>query len=292
MEGIIVDFIEDLSREKEMSLNTRESYARDLKSFYKYLNEYGIDYKDVRRSNIITYIMYLKHSGKAPSSISRSISSIRAFYHMMIKKHVIENDPTLEIESPKVQKKIPDVLTIEEVDKLLSMPDVKTKKGARDSAMLELLYATGMKVSELILINIGDIDLKLGYIKCESFKKRVIPVGRKAVESVSNYIQNYREELLKDKNEQALFVNLHGQRITRQGFWKIIKYYTKLAGINKDITPHIIRSSFAVHMIENGADLKSVQEMLGHSDISTTEIYASMIKTRINDVYKKFHPRA
>ena len=292
MDGIINDFVEDLSRGKELSLNTRESYARDLRNFYKYLNECGIDYKDVRRSNIVTYIMYLQHSGKAASSISRSISSIRAFYHMMIRNHVVMLDPTLEIESPKVEKKVPDVLTMEEVNKLLSMPDINTKKGSRDSAMLELLYATGMKVTELILIDIGDIDLKLGYIKCKTFKKRVIPIGSKAVSAINNYIENFRDKMLKNKNEVSLFVNLHGERITRQGLWKIIKYYAQMAGINKDITPHTLRNSFAVHMIENGADLKSVQEMLGHSDISTTEIYASMTKTRINDVYKKFHPRA
>ena len=292
MERVINDFIEDLSQNKALSKNTLESYGRDVRQFLQYLSDNKIDFKNVKRTNIIAYILYLQKNGRATTSISRNIASIRAFYKVLVKNYIVSNDPVTDIEMPKIEKKMPQILSVEEVEKLLSAPDPSDVKGARDKAMLETLYATGIRVTELVDLNLDDINLDLGCIKCSGTKERVIPIGRIAVKSLDLYIKKMRAKLVKNNNEKALFLNFRGSRITRQGFWKIIKYYTQIAGIDKEITPYTIRHSFAAHLIENGADLKSVQQMLGHSDISTTQIYAEMIKNRISDVYKKTHPRA
>lgn len=292
MDRVINEFIDDLKHEKKLSVNTLESYNRDIKQFLQYLNDNGIDFKNVKKSHIISYVFFLQKSGKATSSISRSLASIRAFYRVLLKNRIIIYDPTLNLESPKIEKKMPNILTIEEVERLLSTPNSKDQKGVRDKAMLEILYATGIRVTELISLNISDVNLELGYVKCQGTKERIVPIGKIAIKALEDYINNHRSLLIKNKTENALFVNFHGQRMTRQGFWKIIKYYADEAGINKDITPYTLRHSFATHLIENGADLKSVQQMLGHTDISTTQIYAEMIKNRISDVYKKSHPRA
>jgi integrase/recombinase XerD len=292
MNKVLEDFIEELKSDKKLSENTLESYSRDIRQFLLYLADNGIDFRSIKKTNLIAYMLYLQKEGKATSSISRGIASIRAFYRMLIKNHIVIHDPTTDLESPKTEKKIPQVLTIEEVEKLLSLPEEHDHKGVRDKAMLEVLYATGIRVTELINLDMEDVNLDLGYIKCNGNKERIIPVGKLALRVLEVYLSSFRDSFVRNKEERALFLNFHGDRMTRQGFWKIIKHYASLAGIEKDITPHTLRHSFASHLIENGADLKSVQQMLGHSDISTTQVYAEMVKTRISDVYKKSHPRA
>lgn len=292
MEKVLKDFAQELKEDKRLSDNTLESYTRDIRKFLIYLSENNLDFKSIKKTNIIAYILYLQKAGRATSSISRSIASIRAFYKMLLKNNVITNDPTLNLESPKSEKKVPQVLSVQEIEKLLSLPNVSESKGVRDRAMLEMLYATGIRVTELINLNIDDINMEIGFIKCNGNKERIIPMGKAAIEILKTYISDYRSKLVNSLDERALFLNFHGERMTRQGFWKIIKHYASLANINKDITPHTLRHSFAAHLIENGADLKSVQQMLGHSDISTTQVYVELIKNKISDVYKKAHPRA
>ncbi|MEG0641065.1 MAG: site-specific tyrosine recombinase XerD [Clostridium sp.] len=292
MEKVLKDFVQELREYNRLSDNTLESYARDIKKFLVYLADNNLDFKLVKKTNIIAYILYLQKAGRATSSISRNIASIRSFYKMLLKNNIVIKDPTLNLESPKSEKKIPQVLSVEEIEKLLALPNISESKGVRDRAMLEMLYATGIRVTELINLNIEDINLEIGFIKCNGNKERIIPMGKVAIEILKTYISEYRYKLVNTPTENALFLNFHGERMTRQGFWKIIKHYASLADINKDITPHTLRHSFAAHLIENGADLKSVQQMLGHSDISTTQVYAELIKNRISDVYKKAHPRA
>lgn len=292
MDEVIKSFVEELKSDKKLSKNTLESYSRDIKQFLTFLHDNDIDFKSVKKANVISYVIYLQKEGKAVASISRSLASIRAFYHILVKNHIVSYDPTLDLESPRIEKKIPKVLSVDEVERLLALPNGLDTKGARDRAMLEILYATGIRVSELISLNLEDVNIELGCIKCNGNKERIIPVGKIALGALENYIKNYRASFQKGKKDNALFLNFHGERMTRQGFWKIVKYYASLANIEKEITPHTLRHSFAAHLIENGADLKSVQQMLGHSDISTTQVYADMIKTRISDVYRKSHPRA
>jgi integrase/recombinase XerD len=292
MENVVSSFIDDLRTSKNLSQNTLDSYTRDIRQFLSYLKDTGLDFKLVKRTNVIAYILFLQKQNRATSSILRSIASIRAFYHVLIKNGVMEYDPTLNLEAPKMDKKPPRILSIEEVDKLLSIPDCSNAKGIRDKAMLEVIYATGIRESELVSLNLDDANLKLGCIKCNGSKERIIPLGKSAIDSLNLYIDKSRPVLLKNRVDDSLFLNFHGERMTRQGFWKIIKYYASQAGIQTEITPHTLRHSFASHLIENGADLKSVQQMLGHSDISTTQIYAEMVKKRISDVYKRYHPRA
>lgn len=292
MEKVLKDFVQELREDNRLSENTLESYTRDIKKFLIYLAENNLDFKVVKKTNIIAYILYLQKAGRATSSISRSIASIRAFYKMLLKNNVVAKDPTLNLESPKSEKKVPQVLSVEEIEKLLSLPNISESKGVRDRAMLEMLYATGIRVTELINLNIQDVNLEIGFIRCSGTKERIIPMGKVAIDILKTYISEYRQKFVSRQEEEALFLNFHGERMTRQGFWKIIKHYASLADINKDITPHTLRHSFAAHLIENGADLKSVQQMLGHSDISTTQVYAELIKNRISDVYKKTHPRA
>ncbi|TCO79829.1 site-specific tyrosine recombinase XerD [Marinisporobacter balticus] len=288
-------FTHYLVYEKELSKNTLESYKRDISQFKDFLEERNIEnIKNVNKTTIITYLLHLQKIGKATSTISRNLASIRSFCQFLLNEKYIEKDPTIHLESPKAEKKLPAVLTLKEVELLLSQPDDQNAKGMRDKAMLELLYATGIRVSELVALDCAHINLDMGYIKCcgSHLKERIIPVGAIAKKAMKKYIKNARENLLKEEMEQALFVNYYGTRLTRQGFWKIIKKYTSKAQINKKITPHTLRHSFATHLIQNGADLKSVQEMLGHSDISTTQVYTLLTKNKIKEVYNKAHPRA
>ncbi|MCG8540095.1 MAG: site-specific tyrosine recombinase XerD [Clostridia bacterium] len=294
MNKIVKDFIEYLKEEKKLSNNTLESYGRDLRQFGQFLNEKSRpSYEEVNNTTIITYLLYLQKKGRATSTISRNLASIRALYQYLLNNGLVQNDPTLNLESPKSEKKLPCVLSLSEVESLISQPDENNAIGSRDRAMLELLYATGIRVSELVRLDIKDLNLHLGFIKCRGTndKERIIPIGSMAKKAILAYSTEYRNSLVKD-SEEALFVNYYGKRLTRQGFWKIIKRYTKEANINKKITPHTLRHSFATHLIQNGADLKSVQEMLGHSDISTTQIYMQLTKNKIKDVYNKAHPRA
>lgn len=294
MDKLFDEFLYDLDNDKGLSKNTLESYGRDLKQFFDYASSVNISITNINKTNIIAYLMFLQKNGKATSSISRSLAALRSFYHFLSSNGYIEKDPTLNLESPKIVKKLPQILSIKEVELLLNQPDKNDPKGNRDQCMLELLYATGIRVSELVSMNLDDVNLGMGFVRCggSGVKDRVIPIGSIAQEALSDYINKYRPMLIKDKNENSLFVNFHGKKLTRQGFWKIIKYYTRTAKIEKDITPHTLRHSFAAHLIENGADLKSVQEMLGHSDISTTQVYVQMSHSKIKEVYKKTHPRA
>lgn len=287
-------FFDYLINNKELSANTLESYKRDIRQFEVYLREHALSLEKVTKTIIITYLIALQKTGKATSTISRNLASIRCFYQFMQNERYIEVDPSANLESPKVEKKLPSVLTKKEVELLLEQPVPVDAKGARDKAMLELLYATGIRVSELISLDIDDVDLNSGLIICRNgkIKSRSIPLGNIAVKYTKMYLNDFRRKLCSNDNNQLLFVNFHGQKMTRQGFWKIIKYYTAKANINKSITPHTLRHSFAVHLIENGADLQAIQEMLGHSDISTTQVYCKVNKNKIKEVYSKTHPRA
>lgn len=296
MERLIEHFIHYLMVEKGLAQNTLESYRRDLLLYSTFLKENydGIAIRETTRTHIIAYLLELKRKGRATTTISRNLASIRSFYNFLIRDHYIDNDPSQNLESPKIDKRLPKILSVVQVDRLLQMPEVNSVAGLRDKAMLELLYATGIRVSELVSLNIDDLNLNMGLIKCfgKGSKERIIPLGSLAIESINNYLDYSRVKLNKKPDENALFLNHHGRRITRQGFWKIIKKYAKIASIEVDITPHTLRHSFATHLLENGADLRSVQEMLGHADISTTQIYTHLTKAKLKEVYSKAHPRA
>lgn len=290
---LMVDYLEYIKNEKKLTANTLEAYIRDIQQFKEYLSEHKIsEYKEANKTVIITYLMNLQKNGKATSTISRNLASIRCFFQYLLNNNIINEDPTLNLKSPKSEKRIPSILTEDEVNLLLSQPSSTDFKGSRDKAMLELLYATGLRVSEIISLNIEAIDLELGIliVRGDDNNQRVIPFGTIALDAITHYIATYRPE--NDKQE-PLFINYTGNRLTRQGFWKIIKQYTKKSNIEKTITPHTLRHSFAVHLIENGADIKTVQEMLGHSDVSTTQIYSFASKDKeLREIYLKTHPRA
>ncbi|OWZ83988.1 site-specific tyrosine recombinase XerD [Natranaerobius trueperi] len=295
MKKTIQEFIYYLNVERGLSDNTLNSYQRDLYSFFTFLHDSEIfEWTQVKRTHIMKFLMYLYDKGRAPSTITRNLASIRSFFQFLLQERVIREDPSTDLESPKQEKKLPEVLSPDEVDNLLDQPDQTTFQGKRDKAMLELLYATGMRVSELISLNVEHVDTRNGYILCKGKgeKERIVPLGKIAIESLIDYLSKSRARFRKNLSEQALFLNHHGRRLSRQGFWKIIKKYAEKIGIKNKITPHTLRHSFATHLLENGADLRAVQEMLGHSDISTTQIYTQLTKKRLKDVYSKAHPRA
>ncbi len=282
-----------LENDKKVSLNTLQSYRRDLKQFEKYIEDNGEDYAEVTNDGIKEYIEHMQEIGKKPSTVSRGLASIRSFYQYEAKNKVVEKDPTEGIQSPKIEKRVPSVLTSSEVALLLDQPKDVDLKGTRDKAMLEFAYATGMRVTEIISLNIEDVNLETGYATCRNGKKeRTVPMGNMSLKALEEYVLEARPTMIRDDNEKALFVNVNGQRLTRQGFWKIIKYYKDQAHIDKDITPHVLRHSFATHLLQNGADLKSIQMMLGHSDILSTQIYMQFQDESLKNVYKKAHPRA
>lgn len=282
-----------LENEKKVSSNTLQSYKRDLKQFEKYIQENAEDYTKITDEGIKEYIGYMQEIGKKPSTISRGLASIRSFYQYETKNKSVDKDPTEGIQSPKIEKRVPSVLTSNEVALLLEQPKDVDLKGIRDKAMLEFAYATGMRVTEIISLNVEDVNLETGYVTCKSGKKeRTVPIGNMSLKALKEYMLNARTTLIKDENEKALFVNVNGQRLTRQGFWKIIKYYKEQAHIEKDITPHVLRHSFATHLLQNGADLKSIQTMLGHSDILSTQIYMQFQDETLKNIYRKAHPRA
>ena len=282
-----------LENEKKVSTNTLQSYKRDLKQFEKYIEKNEEDYNKLTDEGIKTYIKYMQEIGKKPSTISRGLASIRSFYQYETKNKTVEKDPTEGIQSPKIEKRVPSVLTSNEVALLLEQPKNVDLKGTRDKAMLEFAYATGMRVTEIISLNVEDVNLETGYVTCRNGKKeRTVPIGSMSLKALKDYMLNARETMIKDENEKALFVNVNGQRLTRQGFWKIIKYYKEQAHIDKDITPHVLRHSFATHLLQNGADLKSIQTMLGHSDILSTQVYMQFQDESLKNIYKKAHPRA
>lgn len=295
MDKLIERFIHYLAVERGLSQNTLESYQRDLIGYTNFLIKGGfLDVNQTRRASVIAYLAELQKNGRATTTISRNVASIRAFYGFLLHDGLIDGNPTANLESPKIEKRLPHVLSVQDVEALLDAPDLRESAGLRDKAMLELLYATGIRVSELVSLNTGDINLNMGFLKCygKGAKERIIPLGSVALKFLQDYTDHSRQQLLRGKEETSLFLNHHGQRLTRQGFWKIIKKYAKQANIKKDITPHTLRHSFATHLLENGADLRSVQEMLGHADISTTQIYTHITKSRLKEVYAKTHPRA
>ena len=283
-----------LSEEKRASANTLSSYIRDLTQFQSWLITNGTaDLRKVKKETINEYLLHMNHSGKSPATVTRSTASIKSFYSYMVQSGAVKTNPAKAVTAMKVERKYPEILTNREVELFLEQPKCVDEKGFRDHAMLELLYATGIRVSELIGLNVGDINLSAGFIRCRSKdKERIVPLYPAAVKALEDYVKDIRPRIIADENEQALFVNMNGERMSRQGFWKIIKYYQEKAEISKDITPHTLRHSFAVHLLENGADLRSIQEMLGHADISSTQIYAHIIKKHLKDVYQKAHPRA
>ena len=286
-------FFEFLENEKKASNNTLQSYKRDIKQYEKYLNTVEKEFDKITNEEIKEYIEYMQEIGKKPSTISRGLASIRSFYQFEIRNKIIEKDPTEGIQSPKIEKRVPSVLTSKEVELLLEQPKNIDLKGTRDKAMLEFAYATGMRVTEIISLNVDDINLEQGYATCRNGRKeRSVPIGNLSLKALKEYILKTRKIMIKDENEKALFVNVNGKRLTRQGFWKIIKYYKEQAHIEKDITPHVLRHSFATHLLQNGADLKSIQTMLGHSDILSTQIYMQFQDETLKNIYKKAHPRA
>ena len=283
-----------LLNEKHASANTVSSYLRDIKQFDHYAaTNLEIPLEEVSQDQLTLYFAWLTNSGKSAATVSRSLASLKGFYTYLVTRQSLASNPAKNIHLAKVEKKLPQILSGKEVELLLEQPKCTDAKGYRDKAMLELLYATGIRVSELISLDIEDVNLSAGFIRCSSgAKNRMIPLYPAAVKALYQYLSQVRPGMIADPLETAVFVNLSGERMTRQGFWKIIKHYQQTANIQKDITPHTLRHSFAAHLLENGADLKSIQEMLGHSDISSTQIYTQVIKQNIKSIYNKFHPKA
>lgn len=293
MEREIDSFIIYLHNVKRTSENTEMSYRRDLIKVQHYMEEQGIlDVKKISATNLNSYVLYLEKNHFSAATISRNIASLKAFYHFMFREGMVCEDVSERLKAPRIEKKVPEILTTDEVIRLLEQPCGDSPKEIRDKAMLELLYATGIRVTELITLKTGDVNLQMGFIICrDATKERVIPFGKEAKSALIRYLEDTRATMIDDADSGYLFANCSGQPMSRQGFWKLVKSYAKKAGITTDITPHTLRHSFAAHLVENGADLRSVQEMLGHSDISTTQIYANMNHNRIREVYAKSHPR-
>lgn len=293
MQRDIDAFITYLHNVKKTSTNTELSYQRDLKKFIVFLEEEGVkNVRDIKKDDLAAYMDYMITEDFKPATISRNVASIKALFHFLVYDGRVDEDISGVLKSPKIEKKAPEIMTMSEVNTLLEQPNGDTPKEIRDKAMLELLYATGIRVSELITLRCEDVNLQMNYIVCHSgSKERIIPFGLKARNALLRYVEGSREALVMSNKADELFVNCSGVPMSRQGFWKLIKYYGRKAGITTDITPHTLRHSFAAHLVENGADLKSVQEMLGHSDISTTQIYANMNHNHLREVYQKAHPR-
>lgn len=286
-------FIDYLRYTKNASASTVSSYQRDLQKLETYLTENGVcEVENITSTNLNSYVLYLEKQGLSSATVSRNVASMKAFFHYVCYKRRIATDPTESIKAPHIEKKMPDILTMEETIRLLEQPSANTPKSMRDRAMLELLYATGIRVTELITLRLSDINLVLNYIICrDDEKERVIPFGDNAKMAVERYLKYGRGFLLKGEDSDFLFVNCSGTLMSRQGFWKLLKQYAVKAGIEVDITPHTLRHSFAAHLVQNGADLKAVQEMMGHSDISTTQMYVNLNLERVRRVYKEAHPR-
>lgn len=291
MELIIQDFIEYL-KSRQVSKNTLVSYERDINQLVSHLEQIGKKMIDATSEDLQNYVVYMQTIGKSNATISRSVASIKAFYKYLVKNKIIEENIAEELVAPKVEKKELTILTPKEVECLLEQPSSSDLKGQRDKAMLEVLYATGIRVTELISIKVSDVNLHSGYIKVKKKnKERTIPIGNVALKCLSEYIENVRPLLIKTEEEETLFINANGQKMTRQGFWKILKQYKEQAKIDKDLTPHTIRHSFAVHLLQNGAEVKMVQEILGHTDVASTLMYTQMADMKLRDEYLKAHPR-
>ena len=282
-----------LTTEKKSSANTVSSYLRDVRQFLEYAQNEKLNVVKASHGDLEKYVKRLTAAGKSPASVTRAIASLKSFYVFLMDRDQCASNPAKGFAPAKVERKLPQILTNKEVELFLAQPECIDPKGYRDRAMLELLYATGIRVSELIGLDVDNVNIPAGFLRCASKgKERIIPLYPTAVRAVSDYLERIRPQMVEDEEETALFVNMTGERMSRQGFWKIIKHYQEKAGIKKDITPHTLRHSFAAHLLENGADLRSIQEMLGHADISSTQIYTHVVKRQLKDVYQKAHPRA
>lgn len=282
-----------LAERKKASPNTLSSYLRDIRQYLAWLSEEGLTPEQAAQSDVERYIKALTGKGKSAATVTRSLASLKSFYTYLLGAGRVLVNPAKGPAPAKVERKLPHILTAKEVELFLEQPDASDAKGCRDRAMLELLYATGIRVSELIGLNLDNVNLSASFIRCSSRgKERIIPLYPAAVRALQDYLEHVRPQVIEHMDEKALFVNMNGERMSRQGFWKIIKHYQETAGIQKDITPHTLRHSFAAHLLENGADLHSIQEMLGHADISSTQIYAQLVNQKLKDVYQKAHPRA
>ena len=290
----LLDLYEEyLKTEKRASANTVSSYLRDMRQFEAAMSSQDTELEEVLTQDVERYAASLTRKGKSAATVTRSIASIKSFYSCLIALGIVDHNPAKGVVAAKVERKLPQILTGKEVELFLEQPRCVDAKGYRDHAMLELLYATGIRVSELIDLDMEHLSLSGGFLRCVGKgKERIIPLYPAAVKALGDYLRDVRPQLVEDETETALFVNMNGKRMSRQGFWKIIKHYQEKAGIKKEITPHTLRHSFAAHLLENGADLRSIQEMLGHADISSTQIYAQLVKQKLKDVYIKAHPRA
>jgi len=294
MKELITIFLDYLSVERGLSQNTILSYQNDLSAYVDFLGGRAIDSLSKTTKNDITnFMLFQKDKGLSPNSIARRLAAIKVFYRFLVRERILKNDPTSLVDSPKLWKKIPQTLSLNEVDVLLKQPNIRDRQGLRDKAILETLYATGMRVSEAVNLKIDNVNLGVGFLRCigKGNKERIIPIGRKAVGAIKRYIEVSRPQLLKKKDSEFLFLNRFGKKISRQSLWKLIKKYAQAARITKPIRPHVLRHSFATHLLERGADLRSVQEMLGHANISTTQIYTHINKERLKSIHKMFHPR-
>lgn len=281
-----------LTEEKHSSDNTLNSYTRDVSQFFRWLDSENIAPENAAQADVDRYTKYLLSLNKSVATVTRSLASLKSFYTYLQGEKMIPTNPAKGVSLEKVERKLPQILTNKEVELFLEQPDPRDAKGCRDKAMLELLYATGIRVTELIDLNLEHLNLSVGFLRCVNHKKeRVIPLYATAVRALADYIEHVRPQLIERLDERALFVNMNGSRMSRQGFWKIIKHYQEQAGIQKEITPHTLRHSFATHLLENGADLRSIQEMLGHADISSTQVYTHLVNQKLKDVYNKAHPR-
>lgn len=289
-------FIEYLTYEKGLSPNSVAAYRRDLEKFYAFLGKKGSfnRLEDIGRDDILEFLGWQLDNGLAHASVARSLSCLKTFYKFLQLEGYIEKNPTTNLENPKIKRKLPSVLSVEEINKLMQQPNVLTPLGIRDRAMLELMYGTGIRVSELLSLKLDDINMTAGFLRCmgKGSRERIVPVNRTALEWVQRYLARARNFLIKNHLEKALFVNANGRRMSRQGFFKILSRYADKAGIKKEVTPHTLRHSFATHLLENGADLRVVQELLGHADISTTQIYTHLTTSRLREIYNRCHPRA
>lgn len=292
MMQVVDEFKNYLTTEKKSSANTVSSYLRDVNQFADYLSQRNMELSTVGQDDVQEYVQWLSGQGKSAATVTRALASLKCFFHWMMEQGKREDNPAEEVKTAKVERKLPKILTSKEVELLLEQPECVDMKGYRDHAMLELLYATGIRVSELIGLNVDDVFLTAGFIRCKGKdKNRIIPMYPTALKALTDYLRDVRPKLAVE-GEEALFVNMNGTRMSRQGFWKLIKYYGEKAGIQSEITPHTLRHSFAAHLLENGADIHAIQEMLGHADISSTQVYAKLVNQHLKDVYTKAHPRA
>ena len=282
-----------LETEKKAASNTQSSYLRDVRQYLQWLQEEEVAVETAAQSDVERYTQHLTAEHKSAATITRSLASLKSFYQFLGERGWVDHNPARGLSPARVERKLPQILTSKEVELFLDQPDPADPKGCRDKAMLELLYATGIRVSELIGLNVDHINLSASFIRCVGRdRERIIPLYATAVQALSDYLDHVRPQMVERPDEKALFVNMSGERMSRQGFWKIIKHYQEKADIQKDITPHTLRHSFAAHLLENGADLRSIQEMLGHADISSTQIYTQIVNQKLKEVYQKAHPRA